>query len=192
MRPAKLEAPGRCIDRLHVLDRIVGVEARWLDDLRLRKCRREMIRPEDELLDPVVPRGNGQQHRAYRRVIAHIAAGQKRQRAEADGTAEQIATIDIASPERRFPQGAVGGCLCSGRKIDGDGARTTIAISLNLRRRADGRCSPPFAVLDDRSAGHHCDERLRHQRARERTWTTRNRTIAVMQRKCTSRAVWKS
>ena len=31
----QLEAPGRCIDRSHVLDRIIRVEARRLDHLRL-------------------------------------------------------------------------------------------------------------------------------------------------------------
>ena len=74
---SQFELPSRFVDRLYLFDRIVGIEARWLDDLRLRKCQREMIRPEDELLDAVVPRGDCQQHRAYRRVIAHIAAGQK-------------------------------------------------------------------------------------------------------------------
>src|SRR5271165_1180735 len=54
-----------------------------------------MMRPEDRLLNTVVPRGDRQQHRPHRRLIAHVAAGQKGQRAKAHPAAQQVAAVDV-------------------------------------------------------------------------------------------------
>ena len=67
----------------HVFDVVRGVKARWLDDLRLRISRRQVIRPEDEGLDAVVPAGNGAQHGLQLRVFGDVAAAEQREGAEA-------------------------------------------------------------------------------------------------------------
>src|SRR4029077_18595716 len=51
----QFELPGRAVNRLDVLDRIIGVEARRLHHLRGTEGWREMIGAEDRTLDAVVP-----------------------------------------------------------------------------------------------------------------------------------------
>src|ERR1700730_15278471 len=65
------------------------------------------MRPKDELLDAIVPCGDRQQHRADRRMIAHIAAGQKGQRAKAHAASDEIAAIDVLDESLVFLQSAL-------------------------------------------------------------------------------------
>ena len=91
----EFELPVRAVDRLHVLDAVVGVEARRLHHLRLREGRRQMIGPEQELLHHVVPARDALQRALHGVLVGDVAAGQHRQRAEADGAAQQLAAVDL-------------------------------------------------------------------------------------------------
>ncbi len=51
----QFEPPGRAVNRLDILDRIIGVETRRLHHLRRTESRRQMIGAEDRTPDAVVP-----------------------------------------------------------------------------------------------------------------------------------------
>ena len=95
MRPASSSFQLRGVDRLDLLDLVIGVEARRLDHLRLGIGRRQVVRPEQEVPAPVVPARNGAQHALHRAAVGDIATGQQRQRAEADRAAQQLAAVDL-------------------------------------------------------------------------------------------------
>ena len=54
-----------------------------------------MIGPEDDALHLVVPGGDRAQHGLHLAVFAHVAAGEKGQRAETDGSAQHLAPVDL-------------------------------------------------------------------------------------------------
>src|SRR6516164_9610090 len=108
----ELQLPGYPVDRPHIFERIVGIEAGRLADLCRREGRSEMIGAEDELLDAVVPCRDRKQHGAHPRGIAHIAAREKGQCAEAYAAAQQIAAVDIRDQRPVLFKNALINSLC--------------------------------------------------------------------------------
>ena len=59
---------------------------------RLGKCRRQTLLAEQRRLHRVVPRGEAREHALHRVVIAEVAAGEQRQRAERQPAAQRLAS----------------------------------------------------------------------------------------------------
>ena len=94
-QPGEFKLPLRAVDRLDVLDLVIGVEARRLDHLIDAVGWRQLMRIEQQRLHAVVEVGHRAQHRLHRVGIAHRAAGQHGERAERHRAAQQIAPVDI-------------------------------------------------------------------------------------------------
>ena len=86
----KLELPAPGVDRLHLLDLVIGVEARRFHHSRLGIGRHQMVRPEQEGLDQIVPARHGRQHALHRAAVGDIATGQQRQGAKADAPRSRL------------------------------------------------------------------------------------------------------
>src|SRR5258707_3097191 len=102
------ELPACTIDRLYVFDVEMGIEARRLDDLRFRIGRRQVIRPEDEGLDSIVPIGNSAQHSLQLCVFGHgagaqlcvfgqVAAAKQREAAKRQTAAQDVASVNLCN-----------------------------------------------------------------------------------------------
>ena len=117
------------VDRLHLLDLVIGVEARRPQHLRLGIGRRELVGIEQERLHAVVPFRNRAQHALHRAAVGDVAAGEHRQRAEADRAAQDLPAVDLLDQLAVLVQHALVDAL----------ARTED----RWRRRSDRHAQPP-------------------------------------------------
>ena len=77
------------------LNWIIGIKARRFEAPALPETSAKGDWAEDELLDAIVPCRDREQHGAYCGGIAHVAAGQHGERAEAHRAAQEITAIDV-------------------------------------------------------------------------------------------------
>ena len=92
----ELQPPRVPIDRLDILDLVIGVEAGRLQHHRARVFGRQFVGIEQSLLDAVVEGGHGAQRLADGGRVADVAAGQHGQRAERQAAAQETATLHRA------------------------------------------------------------------------------------------------
>ena len=125
MQPGELELPARDVDRLHLLDLVVGVEARRLETWpRYKSARACWV--EQERLHAVVPFRHRRSTLCTALAVGDVAAGEHRQRAEADRAAQDLAAVDLLDQLAVLLEHALVDRVCCGRKIDGDGVRIVI------------------------------------------------------------------
>src|ERR1700738_2535727 len=98
----QLQFPGGAIDGFDVLDVVIGIESRRLDHLQWSKCRREVIGPEDRPLHGIIPRRHRAQPVLDGFFLAHVTAGQQRERAERERAAQHPTAIEILDQRPAF------------------------------------------------------------------------------------------
>ena len=163
---SQFQRPGRAVDRLDVLDRIIGVETRRLDDLGRTERRRQMMLAENRFLDAVVPRRDRAQPLLHGTDFAHVATGQHRHCAKTDRAAQQVAPIEVVNDLATFGKDAlIERCLRpkDRRSADADCHRVTPSgRCFGLRNHNGAACR---SVIGRWTAGQHCHKALRHQQS---------------------------
>ena len=155
-----------------------------------------MIGAEDRVLYAVIPRRHRAQRFLHRIDLADIAAGQHGQRAETDRAAQDAAAIDVLDELAVLGRARSDRCVACGR--NSDGVRVRMAMICSFVRvygvasvfAAIGVASatwPRRVVFNNWAAGEHGERGCAAPAKRASRGRAMNATIAVMQKKCTSR-----
>ena len=165
MRPASSSFQVAGVDRLHLLDLVIGVEARRFHHLRLGIGRHQVVGPEQEGLDQIVPARHGGQHALHRAAVGDVATGQQRQRAEADRAAQQAAAVDLRDERLVLGEDAlIDRCCGPEERSRGDGSRhDALRSSGDVGRGRRFRRHGPRRGVELGSARHHRNQCLRNE-----------------------------
>src|SRR6266850_3625072 len=159
-RARELEPPGGRVDDRNAFSAILGVEAEFLGDHALREGARELVGPKERGLNAVVHARDQAQKTIDRSCIGNVAAGQERQRRQAQAALEKDTALKIGNVG--LAQAAITQLLLDGHDCCSSASGAT----------AERGALP--VIIGGRTLG---------TSAVSAMWTTMNRTMPVMPKK---------